>query len=63
MVAGSAEGSDGQARRGQGQGMGIFEMAADNDYMYIYKYRTCKFEVAAAGPAEGSRHAARQRGL
>ena len=61
MVAGSAEGSDGQA--GRGQGMGMFEMPADNDYMYIYKYRACKFEVAAAGPAEGSRHAVTQRGL
>ena len=61
MVPGSAEGSVWQAHEGQGKGM--FEMAADNDYMYIYKYRACKFEVAAAGPAEGSRHAARQRGL
>ena len=55
MVAGSAEGSDGQAA--MGQGMGMFEMPADNDYMYIYKYRACNF------PAQGSRHAARQRGL
>ena len=61
MVPGSAELSGGQAREGQGKGM--FEMAADNGYMYIYKYRACKFEVAAAGPAEVSRHAATQRGL
>ena len=27
----------------------MFEMAADNHYMYIFKYRGCRFEMAA-GP-------------
>ena len=43
------------------KGPSIFEVAADNDYMHIFKYRAYRFEMAAAGPgSRGSRHAGRQ---
>ena len=46
------------------RGPSIFEVAADNDYMHIFKYRAYRFEMAAAGPgSRGSRHAGRQGGL